>query len=332
MKIAFLTTFYPPQWLGGTEIASKNLVDKLNEKNEVEVITCENKIPKFKLVSYFFSALRKLKNKDYDLIHCQSTFPGLIAYFSREKYQVYCRGSDIYLAKGWKKLMNKLVLKNAERIISLTKDMQKRIRNDYSLESEILPNGVNLEDYRGSKEKREGKIRKDFSILYIGTLKKIKGVNYLLEAFKKIEERDPFVQLRILGDGPEIKNLENLVKELKIKNINFLGAKKNKEIPAYTLISDLLVLPSLSEGFPNALLEGMASGLPIIATKVGGNSEIIREGGNGFLVEPKNSKALEKVILKIYKNKNLQREISKNNLKEVKKYSWEKIAKKLINS
>ncbi len=86
--------------------------------------------------------------------------------------------------------------------------------------------------------------------------------------------------------------------------------------------SDVLVLPSLSEGFPVTILEAMASGLSIVATTVGGLPEIVKDGENGFLVEPNNyGQIAEKVIL-LLEDEELRYKISKNNKERTKRYSW----------
>jgi len=94
--------------------------------------------------------------------------------------------------------------------------------------------------------------------------------------------------------------------------------------------SDIFVLPSLSESFGIVNIEAMASGLPIIATKVGGIPEIIKDGENGFLVEPKNPEQIAERILYLLSNNNIRRSISFNNKEKAKNYSWDLIVNKLI--
>ena len=136
----------------------------------------------------------------------------------------------------------------------------------------------------------------------------------------------------IIGGGKEKQSLENLVENLKIKdNVKFLGRISNEEIPKYLISSDILVLPSLSEGFPNVLLEAMASSLPIIATNVKGISEIIENNENGFLVDPCNPEQISKFLKIILKDTNLNSKISLNNLKKVKRYEIEVISNEIEN-
>ena len=115
-----------------------------------------------------------------------------------------------------------------------------------------------------------------------------KGVKYLIETLNIIKNKNKNIRLFIVGDGEEREYLEKLVKELTLEDyVRFIGKIPNERVLEYMVASDIFILPSLSEGFPVTFLEAMASGLPIITTNVRGLSEIIIDGENGFLVDPK---------------------------------------------
>ena len=116
-------------------------------------------------------------------------------------------------------------------------------------------------------------------------------MEYLIRATKFILETGTVVHTLIIGDGPDKDMLESLTHQLQMGNyVTFKGQIQNEQIPDYLAASDVFVLPSLSEGFPNVLLEAMASGLPIVATNVGGIPEFVKDGENGFITEPQNAK------------------------------------------
>ena len=352
MKIAILSIFFPPKWLGGTEVATLELSRELakNKKNKIYIITSHHRelkklkekfklypikvlnLPKFKVISYIIKTTNIIKKINPNVVYCQSTLSGVAAFFSKKPYVVYCRGSDIYLTGKIKNKINKFVLKRAEKVIALTKNMQKKIKKDYKIDSIVIYNGIDISKYKLNKAelKKRFKLKDEKVIIYIGTLKKVKGVEYLIKSFKNINKKFQNTKLWIIGDGSERRNLEALTKKLNLQNkITFFGKKSNDKIPKYAIASDILVLPSLSEGFPMAILEAMASGLPIVASNVTGVSEIIKDKINGFLVKPKNSKEIAEKVSIILKNKNLQSRFRKNNLKEVKKYSWKKTGNQL---
>lgn len=131
---------------------------------------------------------------------------------------------------------------------------------------------------------------KEYLIGTVGRLDEQKGHTYLLEAIAKLRAVQP-VKCVIIGDGPLERRLVSQAEDLGIHNIvRFLG--ESKEVPSWLSALDIFVLPSLWEGLPNALLEAMAMGLPVIATKVDGIPEAVSSGISGLLCEPKSSQVL----------------------------------------
>jgi len=124
-------------------------------------------------------------------------------------------------------------------------------------------------------------------ILWVGRMTEEKGVEFLIRAMKKITTVYGDALLRLVGDGPEKEKLEELTAELGLaKSISFVGRKDQREMTRFYSACDLVVLPSLSEGLPMVLLEAMASGKPVVASRVGGIPELIIHGRNGYLVTP----------------------------------------------
>ena len=111
--------------------------------------------------------------------------------------------------------------------------------------------------------------------------------------------------------------------------IDFLGQIPNEKVPQYMAAADVFVSSSLYEGFPNVVLEAMVAGLPVIASKVGGLPEIIKDGENGFLVEPKNPELITEKVLLLLGDEELRKRISRNNRKKAKGYSWESVVERL---
>jgi glycosyltransferase involved in cell wall biosynthesis len=141
------------------------------------------------------------------------------------------------------------------------------------------------------------KINDEVVIGYTGRLYPAKGLTYLLQAAKKIADKNRKIALLLVGDGAQMQELEHMAKALKIKAM-FVGWQHDLE-PYYQLM-DIFVLPSLFEGLPNVILEAMAMKKPIIATNVGGNPDVVSNGENGFLVPVCDAElladALEKLV------------------------------------
>jgi glycosyltransferase involved in cell wall biosynthesis len=151
----------------------------------------------------------------------------------------------------------------------------------------------------------------------------VKAVDYLIEAAKIIIQKHRKVKFILVGDGSLRQKYESIVMPY-YNNIIFLGYRD--DIPQLMRISDTLVLPSLSEGVPNVIMEAAASGLPIIATNVGGVSQLISEGENGLLVKPKDIESLVNAMDRLINEPSLAFKMGESGRKKmVANYSWDTI-------
>jgi glycosyltransferase involved in cell wall biosynthesis len=162
-------------------------------------------------------------------------------------------------------------------------------------------------------------------ILYVGNLVAIKGVYTLVESCRILHSwTDDFFVL-IVGDGIERTKLESLVTSYGLgENIKFLGYLKPSNLPPYYNMADIFVLPSFVEGHSVALLEAMASGLPVVASRVGGNKETVEDEKNGFLFEVGDHAVLAEKLIKMLKDDDLREHMSEYCLKTyLEKFSTE---------
>jgi glycosyltransferase involved in cell wall biosynthesis len=149
-------------------------------------------------------------------------------------------------------------------------------------------------------------------MLYVGNLVKVKGVDILIECCKTILPKIQDFLLFIIGNGGDREKLESLVISRELaENIKFLGLLEPTKLPDYYNAADIFILPSLTEGHSVALLEAMASGLPVVASMVGGNKETVEDGINGFLFETGKADILAENLLKILTDNNLHELMSK---------------------
>ena len=137
----------------------------------------------------------------------------------------------------------------------------------------------------------------------------VKGHTCLISAASSVCRDFPEAIFVLIGDGKERPSLEEQVRQAGLeKNVLFLGSRR--DVPELLACCDLFVLPSEAEALPNALLEAMAAGLPVVGTSVGGIPEIITNGMNGVLVPAKNPHALAVAILGILQNPQFAKELS----------------------
>jgi glycosyltransferase involved in cell wall biosynthesis len=135
-------------------------------------------------------------------------------------------------------------------------------------------------------------------LLYVGNLIRGKGVHILLEAFPSVLRDHPHAKLSIVGSGPLEPELKQLAYRLGLtSHVVFLGRRRHDEIPALMHATDLFVFPSLSEATPRAVLEAMAMAVPVVATRVGGMTEMIEDGVTGVLVQPASAMELAEAMI-----------------------------------
>jgi N-acetyl-alpha-D-glucosaminyl L-malate synthase BshA len=364
LRIVILVYLFPPKWLAGTEIATYNTAKYLARRgHEVHVITSWDEglpkesfeegfyvhyihTPRLKIGGYTLYVLKELlliKQLNPDIVHAQGIPRGVACVLAKKLLNIPCvvggQGSDVYQPWKYKKVISKFVLGNADALIALTDHMKQKMIEILGRERDdifVIPNGIDHEFFSSYLRKQghatlEPVNNKEKVILYVGRLEPVKGVRYLVQAVRILINRGfRNMKLLIVGDGSEKRYLEELVKKLGLEDyIVFVGRVSHDKIPEYMASADLLVLPSLSEGFGIVIVEAMAMGLPVIASRVGGLPWIIKDGENGFLVEPRNPRDIAEKIILLLTNDDLRVYMSRRNIEKAREYGWENIIKRL---
>ena len=161
----------------------------------------------------------------------------------------------------------------------------------------VIPNAVDIREFQPSS-RGEGKSSGPVRVAFVGRLLQNKGPQYLVEGAAYVVHTCPSVRFYIVGEGPLLAQLMARVRQLGLEDhFTFLGLVPS--VAEFLKGCDILVRPSLTEGMPLTALEAMACGLPVIASDVGGTSEILHHGETGFLVKPKNIVELSSCITKL---------------------------------
>lgn len=212
-------------------------------------------------------------------------------------------------------------------------DQQEELKD---IEKILIPNGIDCTKFdlcsydRSVERKTVGIANDDLAVYFIGRLSPEKNPDVFVEAAKKVLAKFANVKFFIIGDGPMRKNIEKSVKEFNNKCLNYLGYQT--DIPRYLSTADVFVLPSKAEGFPLSNIEAMSMGVCVIASDVGGVSDAVRDGENGFLMQPNSSDELASKIEHVLKQKNILNDISRNARKSVEEnFSIEILAEKYKN-
>lgn len=289
-------------------------------------------------LSAFFKLIRMVHNQKLDLIHAHYILPpGLIAVLvgglMGTRTAVTIHGSDLFLLaqKPLLKQITRWVLERTDYVMVVSKALERKV-----LELGISPQKVKFTTNAVDRDRfsPENPLPPDvhvdphkITLLFVGNLVPQKGVKYLLEA-KKLLDADlemnkarNIFELIIVGDGPLKKGLERQVQENNIKNVVFLGERR--DVAQIMPSADLFILPSISEGFPITILESLASGVPVVATRVGGVEEIESESVV-TVVEPGQPEALTRAIKQLVEHESLE-EVRERALTIAHKYSYIKI-------
>ena len=236
----------------------------------------------------------------YDLCHCWSGWPsGLIGYWCRKKfpYVVALRGSDVpgysqrlaYADPILFRPLSRMVWKAADAVTIVSSDLARlaaRTAPDVSLE--VIGNGVSASQFAAGPKPAQ------FTILYAGRLIPRKGIFHLLQAFAELVAEGEECRLVIAGSGPEQGEVERFCRERKIDaRVEILGEVQHEDLPNVYARASVFVMPALEEAMSNAVLEAMASSLPIIATKSGVTDFF---DDNGVIVEKRDHRQIKAAI------------------------------------
>lgn len=225
----------------------------------------------------------------------------------------------------------------SEKIITISENAKNEIEKYYPNSSgkiTIISPAVDHEEYYPRKIDEVKRIKSKFKItkeyiLYTGTLEPRKNIVGLLNAYSELPKniRDNFQLVLAGGKGWLDEEIEAKLNDLKDLNIIRTGYVEDQDLPALYSGATVFVYPSFYEGFGMPPLEAMACGTPVITSNNSSLPEVV--GDAGIMVDAKDTKTLTKNIEKVLKSKKLQAEMTKKGIKQAKKFSWEKSAKKL---
>jgi glycogen(starch) synthase len=255
------------------------------------------------------------------------------SFFFRVPYIVCLRGGDVpgfrpydfakyhrvlapLLRRVWRKAA--AVVANSEGLRQLGNIFEPK------LPIAVIPNGVDLSAFSGAQTVREGA-----HMLFVGRVVYQKGLDLLLTALQTLSV--PGWKLTIVGDGPSADRLKQQAAELGIiQSVQFVGWQTRDRLAAYLKEADLFVYPSRHEGMPNAVLEAMASGLPVLATRIAGSEELVTSD-TGVLVPSEDSAALGSALEQLLRDAALLQRMGSAARKRVEEqYSWRFVTEKFL--
>jgi len=295
-------------------------------------------VPLF-LTGFWLSALSRIRH--CDIVHCHWTVSGLVAHaanwFYRRPILLSVRGSDIHLLQeGIAGYASRKTWSWVNRVVAVSGDIADKLRQKGLAREKIavVYNGVDARFAprdRAAARRQLGLPENRFILLFVGLLVPIKGLDMLLEGMRIIGRGDLLCAL--VGDGSQKEELKQLAVRSGLDGqMLFVGQRPVEEVSTWMNSADALVLPSRSEGRPNVVLEAQASGLPVIATCVGGTPELVQHGKNGLLVESGDARGLADQIVQLVDDDSLRDRLGKAGRESVltNGLTWESSAQKMI--
>ena len=277
-------------------------------------------------ISFFKNAYPYLKKQNYDYFLIHKPLDFFTAFFMKNinpnlKVIFISGGEDFY---GFDKFFSKYI----DYMFAVSRDNANIIRTRYKRDVEILHNGVNVELFKKDETIRK-ELRKKYNLenkkvlISVGRIVGWKGYQLVIKAIKELD-----VKYVLIGDGEYLNELKKLAKQEKVDNkVLFLGSVSNNELYKYLNMADVFIQPSIGhEAFGITIIEAMACGLPVVASKNGGILDIISDGKNGYLFEVNNIDEMKEKIKYAFASKIDSRKYV------IKNFTWEKSVDKLLSN
>jgi len=367
MKIAYIGQKGIPAKIGGVEKHVEELAVKMAEKSHNVFVYARNnyndkKLKEFKGVKIIYLPSISTKNLDaishtflatihalfqnYDIIHFHSIGPSslsfLIRLFKRKTKLVatyhcqdYFHQKWGFFAKSFLQFGEWMICKAPQKTIVVSNTLKSFLKNRYEKETTYIPNGFSISENFETDEIEKLDLQKNGYILSVNRLVKHKGIHYLIEAFKKLEDKNLSAgkKLVIVGEGfytnEYVKKIKKMSEGRKI--IIFTGVQTGKILNQLFSNAFLYVHSSQSEGLSISLLEAMGHGKTILSSDIPENVEAI--SNDGFYFENGNAEDLESKLEEILKkDADVLKEMGeKARVRANEKYDWNKIVDKTEN-
>ncbi|MCK9151632.1 glycosyltransferase family 4 protein [Methanobacterium alcaliphilum] len=369
MKICIVSDFFVPHYQGGGErryyeiakrmVKNGHSVDVICMKisgvvdfEEIEGINIHHIGPEIKkpperkssdFIKFICSVFKWILTHSYDVIDAQTyapLFPSFIGAKIKKTpiiatiHDVSTGGDDQWIQSSKTAAIVEKILARMpyNKIITVSNETKNSLIEYYRVKEDrvcVVYNGVDIKliDSVQIDEKYKN------TIIFVGRLAPHKHVNHLIKIMKSLKKEIADVKLLIVGTGVEKDNLTVLTKNYGLQdNVKFLENLDYIELITEMKKSNMLVLPSTREGFGMVLAEANACKIPVVAYASGGVVEVVKNGINGFLVEPEDLNSLEKHVKLLLNNDFESLKLGKNGYNIVKSnFNWDNITKDILN-
>ena len=309
-----------------------------------------NKLALYGHLDEFFKELEEFRTREsihYDLVHSHYWLSARVGMWAQERWEVphvfmfhtisAVKNSTLGSEKEpeLRTVTEKHLARNCDRLLVATENERIHLVRHYGASPEaigVVPCGVNLDLFRlGDRAKARKKLgftQDESIVLFVGRFAPLKGIDRLMEAVCYLKHHQRLRLVIVGGDGsraPVFQGLKKLSRNLGIQDdVTFVGRIAQEKLPAYYSAADVLVVPSYYESFGLVALEALASGTPVVASKVGAMETIVKEGVTGHVVGNGSPRLLAKGIEKFISGSN---GLSAHEMRaSVLRFSWANVA------
>jgi glycosyltransferase involved in cell wall biosynthesis len=310
-------------------------------------------------LGYALQVANDLRDRACDVVHVQnfSQFVPVIRAFNpdaRIVLHVHCE----WLTQLDRRMIERR-LRQADLVVGCSEYITRKVRQrfpQFADRCQTVCNGVDVDRFSGRNGHGAPRGGGDRRLLFVGRVSPEKGVHVLLDAFQRVIERCPQARLEVVGpqgaapiefivgltDDPRVSDLASFYRgdyfsllqgrlsSGTVGRVSFKGHVAHSRLSDHYRNADVLINPSLSEAFGMSLVEAMATGVPAVATRVGGVPEVVEDGKTGLLVEPGDACALAGAILRLLTDDGLRKAMGEAaRRRAVERYSWEAVADRL---
>lgn len=291
---------------------------RLNKKKKVDVILAAS----FSVSAFYSLFPGKLKK-----------IPVVTQCFGYDVNVVPEIGYGLRVKNDKNKIMSDIVLKKVDMLLPNSEGLvNDSVLAKYRDRARVIYHGVDTNEFSSKSVLNSNtapvKTKNNLLVLNVGGLRAVKGWKYIVETASRLKKYD--IEFVIVGGDDEFEKFEMMVKKLGLKNIRYEGKPSHDKLKRYYHDADVFFLPSLSEGFPNAMLEAGSMECALLGSGKGGTREIILEGKNGYYIRDPDPDVFAEKILYLNNNRKLLKDMKKQSRIYIKNnFTWEKMAEEM---
>lgn len=302
---------------------------------------------------YSINLRRLLSIEKFDIIHIHGGIAGLFqSHLLPKEAKIVLTVHNLQLfstnpfMRGLASFMEFSSCKRVDAVIAVSKHMKRLLSARLKdVHVEYIPNGVDIKNQfvNRAEIKTELGFNESKVVLFVGRIIPEKGVHILVKAIKELETKYGMNNFKLIMVGPPgpsflsssspyFRNIMRLIKDLNLtSSVKYMGVVGDSHLKKLYASADLFVFPSIYEAMSLVVLEAMAAGTPIVASRTGGVPDVVKDGKTGILVRPGDYQALAEAIYRVLTNPRLSKSLSINALKFVQSnLSWSKVAERIL--